>query len=421
MAKRKRDDRKRRAASSSSNSKDESSWSWPKYASNPTFTNSKSASVELQQKQKQWPKGHLLNGLDEVIWDALAHVDPKLFAKSDGGKQVAIRKALDLCNMGWVATNCGTRTRTAVGHFYDAARFFFQRHDFTRPKKEKVRKVEIKEGTWKPTKMADGEYINASGELEFVVYKDGRKEGTKKDETDCKFPKEVCDSIRKSIAESGMVIIRGAIDKQSIAKLRFGGDVEGCHPAAKELEKVDRGIKTITGRTGNGSAGEATFSRITAKGTESIGSYYCDLLQSDYLDSLQTILVASLKPASDTHENVSEMSETVSKMRKYIWLQYSEGGENWAHRDDNSDEYFPYQALLMLSNSDDYDGGQFYVAKQITNKDGTTSVVRTCCPSLDAGDLVVFQADKEGDYDHGMLTVTSGERVAIGLLQKSGR
>ena len=79
----------------------------------------------------------------------------------------------------------------------------------------------------------------------------------------------------------------------------------------------------------------------------------------------------------------------------------------------------------MLSNSSDYDGGEFYVAKRLDNDDTngkkkkkqSPSVIRMCSPKLDAGDLILFQASKDGDYDHGMKTVTRGERVAIGLLQ----
>ena len=85
----------------------------------------------------------------------------------------------------------------------------------------------------------------------------------------------------------------------------------------------------------------------------------------------------------------------------------------------------------MLSNITDYDGGEFYVAKRCdddmngNNDDDTTgkkkkqcpSVIRTCSPKLDAGDLILFQASKDGEYDHGMKTVTRGKRVAIGLLQ----
>ena len=66
----------------------------------------------------------------------------------------------------------------------------------------------------------------------------------------------------------------------------------------------------------------------------------------------------------------------------------------------------------MLSNSGEYDGGQFYVAKRVN-----AEIDRTCTPKLDAGDLVIFQADKDGGYDHGMKKVTRGNREAIGLLQ----
>ena len=40
-----------------------------------------------------------------------------------------------------------------------------------------------------------------------------------------------------------------------------------------------------------------------------------------------------------------------------------------------------------------------------------------CSPKLNGGDLILFQDSKDGEYDHGMKTVTRGERVAIGLLQ----
>ena len=54
-------------------------------------------------------------------------------------------------------------------------------------------------------------------------------------------------------------------------------------------------------------------------------------------------------------------------------------------------------------------------------KKQSPSVIRICSPKLDSGDLILFQASKEGEYDHGMKTVTRGERVAIGLLQPKPR
>jgi predicted 2-oxoglutarate/Fe(II)-dependent dioxygenase YbiX len=82
----------------------------------------------------------------------------------------------------------------------------------------------------------------------------------------------------------------------------------------------------------------------------------------------------------------------------------------------------------MLSNSDEYDGGEFYVAKRCDSEESNFNdhgnggkinikIIRTCCPKLAAGDLVIFRAEKKGGYDHGMKEVTKGERIAVGLLQ----
>ena len=102
--------------------------------------------------------------------------------------------------------------------------------------------------------------------------------------------------------------------------------------------------------------------------------------------------------------------------KKYIYLRYTEGGENWSHRDGNNDTIFPYQAVLMLSDAKEYGGGEFYVATK-----EESLIVRTSCPKLNAGDLVIFQAGKDGNYYHGMKTVTSGERKAIGLFQEAAK
>ena len=48
-----------------------------------------------------WPKG-LLHGLDDAVWTALAHVPRDAF---ESKQQLAIREALKLVGMGWVATN----------------------------------------------------------------------------------------------------------------------------------------------------------------------------------------------------------------------------------------------------------------------------------------------------------------------------
>ena len=139
------------------------------------------------------------------------------------------------------------------------------------------------------------------------------------------------------------------------------------------------------------------------------GSYYNDMKKITYLNDMQTNLYESLTAASGKKKSMPQ------KNKKYIYLRYTKGGENWAHRDGNNDVIFPYQAVLMLSNADEYGGGEFYVASR-----EESLIVRTSCPKLTAGDLVIFQAGKDGNYYHGMRTVTSGERKAIGLFQRKG-
>ena len=93
-----------------------------------------------------------------------------------------------------------------------------------------------------------------------------------------------------------------------------------------------------------------------------------------------------------------------------------------AHRDGLDDkEAFPYQGTVMLSKPGvDFTGGEFYVASKNAE---SGRIVRTKVEFKNPGDLVLFRADKEGGYEHGMLPVLRGsstkcERVAIGLFQK---
>lgn len=45
---------------------------------------------------------------------------------------------------------------------------------------------------------------------------------------------------------------------------------------------------------------------------------------------------------------------------KAVLLMYTEGGQNWAHQDDNANS--PYQMLIMLSvPGEDFSGGELYV------------------------------------------------------------
>ena len=102
------------------------------------------------------------------------------------------------------------------------------------------------------------------------------------------------------------------------------------------------------------------------------------------------------------------------KNSKAVLLAYTQGGENWAHQDDNKE--FAFQALLMLSQPRvDFTGGELYVL------DGSKEWVKHAVSFARRGDLAVFRSN--GSFFHGMDEVSRGDspvcsRVAVGLFHK---
>jgi len=281
-----------------------------------------------------FPEGGLLHNLDQYIWDALAHIDPQLFnTKIENGKrkrkQVAIREALNILGMGWIATN-ETPYRKAVGALFDEAVKIYERDDWKSMPKQtlpKITKVKVEDVEWKASNF------DSNVELEDGIVKIGCTNN------ECIFSKQLSDSIKASIDETGMAVIPNAVDKSTIQKLLTGETTGSSHPDATQIKEHPK-VHKLLYTSGNGKEGR-----------------YNDIKGNTYLNRLQNVIVSSLKK-EETITNTSDK-------RKYILLNYSEGGENWAHRDSiKDDDYFPYQGLLMLSNSSDYDGGEFYVAKR---------------------------------------------------------
>ena len=102
------------------------------------------------------------------------------------------------------------------------------------------------------------------------------------------------------------------------------------------------------------------------------------------------------------------------KNSKAVLLAYTQGGQNWAHQDDNKE--FAFQALLMLSQPRvDFTGGALYVL------DGSKEWVKHAVSFARRGDLAVFRSN--GSFFHGMDEVSRGDspvcsRVAVGLFHK---
>jgi hypothetical protein len=103
-------------------------------------------------------------------------------------------------------------------------------------------------------------------------------------------------------------------------------------------------------------------------------------------------------------------------------LRYGEGDWNALHQDLYGDVYFPFQVLTVLSEpSVDYEGGQFVLLEQRPRAQSRAHVLTPA-----RGAFVIFptrvrpQEGKRGHYRvgmrHGVSTVTSGRRTALGVI-----
>ena len=116
--------------------------------SQPSGTQSWWPKESPSKTKKPFPPTSLLGGLDDVIWDAMAHIDPQLFK---GKPQIATREALREIGMGWVAVNTNP-LRTAYGAIIDAAAEFYAKNAWRPPQQPlpKLRKVEFEDRQWAP-------------------------------------------------------------------------------------------------------------------------------------------------------------------------------------------------------------------------------------------------------------------------------
>ncbi len=105
-----------------------------------------------------------------------------------------------------------------------------------------------------------------------------------------------------------------------------------------------------------------------------------------------------------------------------LLLKYGAGDWNALHRDLYGDLAFPLQMTVLLSRPDtDFTGGEFALVENRPRLQSRAHVVR-----LDQGDAVIFAVDRrpvkgsKGWYRtamrHGVSTITSGERMTLGVI-----
>jgi hypothetical protein len=129
----------------------------------------------------------------------------------------------------------------------------------------------------------------------------------------------------------------------------------------------------------------------------------------------------------DTHEELLERCRAAGQQRPTpLILRYRAGDWNALHQDLYGQVYFPFQVLTVLSDPDDYAGGEFVLLEQRPRAQSRAHVLRP-----PQGAFVIFptrerpNAGKTGYHRvglrHGVSTVTAGQRVALGVIFHDAR
>jgi len=130
----------------------------------------------------------------------------------------------------------------------------------------------------------------------------------------------------------------------------------------------------------------------------------------------------------DSHDELLERCREVGQTRPTpLLLRYHAGDWNALHQDLYGDVYFPFQVLTVLSRGGaDYTGGEFVLLEQRPRAQSRAHVLTPA-----RGAFVIFptrerpNAGKHGYHRvglrHGVSTVTSGERTALGIIFHDAR
>jgi uncharacterized protein len=129
----------------------------------------------------------------------------------------------------------------------------------------------------------------------------------------------------------------------------------------------------------------------------------------------------------DSHEELLALCREAGQERPTpLILRYGEGDWNALHQDLYGDIYFPFQVLTVLSDRSEYEGGEFVLVEQRPRAQSRAQVIRP-----EQGAFVIFptrerpHAGTRGDHRiglrHGVSTLTSGQRTALGIIFHDAR
>jgi uncharacterized protein len=123
-----------------------------------------------------------------------------------------------------------------------------------------------------------------------------------------------------------------------------------------------------------------------------------------------------------THEELLQRCHAASQDRPTpLILRYRAGDWNALHQDLYGEVYFPFQALTVLSDPEQYAGGEFVLLEQRPRAQSRAHVLRP-----PRGAFVIFPTRERPNQGangyhrvrvrHGVSTVTAGERIALGVI-----
>jgi len=124
-----------------------------------------------------------------------------------------------------------------------------------------------------------------------------------------------------------------------------------------------------------------------------------------------------------THEEFLQLCHQNNQHKPTpLMLKYETGDYNRLHQDQYGDEFFPLQAVLLLSCPDkEFSGGEFILYENEARKQSKAKAF-----NLTRGDLLFFwgkhraingvRGPKRVNMRHGLSEITSGKRYALGII-----
>jgi hypothetical protein len=133
------------------------------------------------------------------------------------------------------------------------------------------------------------------------------------------------------------------------------------------------------------------------------------------------------KPFPPTHAEFLEGCHAAGQRRPTpLLLRYGPGDYNCLHQDLYGEWVFPLQAAILLSDPNEFEGGEFVLTEQRPRMQSRASVV-----PLAAGEAVIFAVNQRpvagtrGTYRvtmrHGVSRVRSGRRHTLGIIFHDAR